>query len=157
MFSMFFLFFVRSWLKITLKIWLHFWTGSNFEYPQQKVFWNTLSLTIWFTYLEHTTKTRLSLWSHSSKLFENKSWICLLEANFSSFCDRSTWKKQSNINDYSTINKMHNVVVISFDFRAGGRGSIPTRCCDSLGKWKYLRLGQPMPYEGNGVMSLWYK
>ena len=31
------------------------------------------------------------------------------------------------------------------------KGSIPTRCCDSFGKWMYLRPGQPMPCEGNWV------
>ena len=38
------------------------------------------------------------------------------------------------------------------DCYTGDRGSIPTHG-DSLGKWMNLRLGQPMPCEGNWVVS----
>ena len=48
------------------------------------------------------------------------------------------------------------VVVTVPDCRLGDPGSIPTQCYDSLGKWMYLRPGQPIPCEGNWVPSLWY-
>ena len=44
------------------------------------------------------------------------------------------------------------IVVKDFDCCTGDRSSIPTRG-DSLGKWMNLRLGQPMPCEGNWVVS----
>ena len=41
---------------------------------------------------------------------------------------------------------------MNFDCYTGDRGSIPAHG-DSLGKWMNLRLGQPMPCEGNRVVS----
>ena len=45
------------------------------------------------------------------------------------------------------------IVVMDFDFYTGDRGSIPAQG-DSLAKWMNLHLGQPMPCEGNWVVSL---
>ena len=42
------------------------------------------------------------------------------------------------------------IVVMDFDCYTGDRSSIPTHD-DSLGKWMNLRLGKPMPCEGNWV------
>ena len=44
------------------------------------------------------------------------------------------------------------IVVMDFDCYTGDRGSIPAHS-DSLGNWMNLRLGQPMPCEGNRVVS----
>ena len=44
------------------------------------------------------------------------------------------------------------IVVMDFDCYTGDRSSIPTHS-DSLGKWMNLRLGWPMPCEGNWVVS----
>ena len=83
------------------------------------------------------------------------------------FCTNPTVRQPfcAKINTYNlktigwcTKNKRRSsVVVIGLDCHPGGRGSILTRCCDSLGKWMYLRPGQPMPCEGNWVPLLWYK
>ena len=48
-------------------------------------------------------------------------------------------------------------MVIVLAYRVKGPGSIPIQCYDSLGKWMYLRPGQPMPCEENWLPSLWYK
>ena len=53
----------------------------------------------------------------------------------------------------SHIKRCRGIVVMDFNcYTAGDRGSIPAQG-DSLGKWMNLRLGQPMPYEGNWVVS----
>ena len=44
------------------------------------------------------------------------------------------------------------LVVMDFDCYIGDRSSIPTQG-DSLGKWMNLHPGQPMPCEGNWVVS----
>ena len=41
---------------------------------------------------------------------------------------------------------------MDFDYYTGDHGSIPTHG-NSLGKWMNLSPGQPMPYEGNWVVS----
>ena len=48
--------------------------------------------------------------------------------------------------------RRHGTVVINLDSCTGDQGSIPT-CGGSLGKWANLRPGQPMPCEGNWVVS----
>ena len=53
---------------------------------------------------------------------------------------------------YYTVSWRRGIVVMDFDCYTGNCGSIPAHG-DSLGKWMNLRLGQPMPCEGNWVVS----
>ena len=50
------------------------------------------------------------------------------------------------------IFRRRGIVVMDFDCYTGDRGSVPAHG-DSLGKLMNLRLGQPMPCEGNRVVS----
>ena len=50
------------------------------------------------------------------------------------------------------VREQSGIVVMDFYCFTGDRSSIPTHD-DSLGKWMNLRLGQPMPCEGNRVVS----
>ena len=53
---------------------------------------------------------------------------------------------------YTAFEWHRGIVVIDFDCYTGDRGLIPTHG-DSLGKWMNLCLGQPMPCEGDWVVS----
>ena len=46
------------------------------------------------------------------------------------------------------------IVVMDFNYYTGNCGSISSHS-NSLGKWMNLRLGKPMPCEGNWVVSPW--
>ena len=59
---------------------------------------------------------------------------------------------EKNQNRILSTKRRRGIVVKDFDCYTGDRGSIPAHG-DSLGKWMNLRLGQPMPCEGNWVIG----